>query len=790
MRFLLLSALFVHAPLVAQEPPRAQPVDPALNQDPAEDYFQHGRNVYESAKRSSGQTQFELYGRSIEIFTRYLDEFPRHQNAEAGWWYLGQSYYNIGQVEDAKRCFHSILNRFGRGRYAAAAAYTLAADHFNKREYALAATLFEKLATIASRPSDRTRGLYYAGKSCELMNNSRRAIAHYRAVLADPDPANAYALKARLDLGKLLSAEGKLAEGLELLDSVVNTPTDAEVRGEAALHAGAAAAKLGDADRADRYFNLILTTPGMETHRPDAQIALMAARLDQKRYDDVVRIFRSSTTSAEGETEARRLMIAARAYMMLNRNADALPLFREVERLETPGSDRAFQAAYFRLLCFYRVEGRHVLDQVDAFLSLYSKKHPKDPKVHTAMLMRAETLYADGKLTEAADAYRDIDPAMLTEKNRRGLLYQRGRCFESAGDHDKAAESLGEFIKQFPDDDRVPLARAARGRSLAATGSNAAAIAEFDLVIESTKDPALLTLAYLEGADLLRADNQLDALVTRCQAFLKARPTTDPAAIAKASYWAGWAMVKTNKGNDALGLLENARELAPDAYSKHAGLLLCLVHLSTKNPTALIPEVALAIEKGYAGDLPEPLIRWAADQAFNGKDFTNAARFYDLIADDENPELSPKEVWRFLGKSRLQTGDAAGALPAIEHALKVETDPAWKADGLADKANALLALEKFDEANTAVEEGLAMRPEGRIGALLHMARGDILLAQNKPADAVRSYILPVRLMDDNDRSVRPLALHKLILGLEAAGQKPDAEKYRQELQQKYPDWKP
>ena len=790
MRFLLIPVLLLPALLPAQEPPRAQPVDPTLNQDPAEDYFQHGRNVYESAKRSTGQTQLDLYQRSIEIFSRYLNDHPRHANAEAGWWYLGQSYYSTGQVEEAKRCFHSILNRFGRGRYAAASAYTLAADHFNNREYALAATLFEKLATIANRPADRVRGLYYAGKSCELMAQGRRAIAHYRAVIADPDPANAYALKARLDLGKLLSLDGKLEEGLELLDSVAMSRAEAEVRGEAALHAGAAAAKLGENDRSDRYFNLILTTPGMEVHRPEAQIAMMAARLDQKRFDDVVRIFRSSTTAAEGETESRRLMLAARAYMMLDRNADALPLFREVERLEAPGSERAFQASYFRLLCFYRVEGRHVLDQVDAFLSLYDKKFPKDPKVHTARLMRAETLYAEGKLNDASEAYREIDPAMLSEKNRRGLLYQRGRCYESAGDHQNAVESLGEFIDQFPDDERIPLARAARGRSLAATGSNTAAIAEFDKVIESTKDPALLTLAYLEGADLLRTENKLDALVARCQAFLKAAPSQDPAAIAKASYWGGWGMVKTNRATEAVDLLETARKLAPDAYAKHSGLLLCLVHLSAKNPATLIPEVALAIEKGYAGDLPEPLIRWAADQAFNGGDFPNAARFYDLIADDENPELSPKEVWRFLGKSRLRSGDAGGALTAINFALQVEEDLAWKADGLADKANALLALKRLEEANSAVEEGLGMRPEGRVGAQLHMARGDILMAEEKPAEAVRSYILPVQLMDDNDRSVRPLALHKLIQALEAAGQADDARKYREELQQKYPDWKP
>lgn len=787
---LLVILLLVPIVLLAQQPPRAVPVDPALERNAGQDWFQHGRNVYESAKRSSGPTQFDLYQRAVEIFTRYLNDFPTHPNAEPAWWYLGQSYYQTGRVEEAKRCFHRLLNRFGRGRYAAAAAYTLGADHFNNRQYALAAALFEKLAVTATKPSDRQRGLYYAGKSYEMIHRRPQAIAAYRRLLKDPDPANAYRAKGQVGLGRLYLESGKLQQALDLLEKVVVSPSLPEIRGEAALHAGTAAARLGDAALSDKYFGIILTSPGMEASRPDAQIAMMAARFDQKRYQEVIQIFTRSSEPSEGTREARRLMIAARAYMMLKRNADAMPLFREIERSQPPDSKFSFDAAYYRLLCFYRIEGRHVLDQVDAFVQLYRKSHPRDAKIHTALLMKAETLYAENKTADAADVYREIDSALLSPSNRGGLLYQRGRCLDEAGDPTGAIKSLIDFIKRYPEDERIPLALVIRGRAYAATDQVGLAQASFDQLIQSSKDPKLLTLAYLQSAAISKEQGELDTMVARYLAFLENVPSAPQDSIAKASYWAGWGMVKKSRGPAAIPYLEKARSIAPQHYEKHAGLLLNLIYLSQKNVEKLAVELELAIEKNYAHDLPDQLIRWAADQAFNGGDFLNAARFYGLITDDENPELSPKEVWRFLGKSRIESGDAAGALIAIDYALANEQEQRWQADGQHDRGRALYMESKYDDAMAAVEQGLALRPEGRIGANLHLLRGDIFLARGNTEEAVRAYILPVQLMDDGDRVVKPRALYKLSIALEKLGKTQDAQRYRQELESKYPGWKP
>ena len=786
----LLALLFlVPGLLIAQEPPRAVPVDPNLQRNAGQDWFQHGRNVYESAKRTNGPTQYELYGRAAQIFGRYIGEYPNHKNTEAAWWYLGQSYRAVGRPEDAKRCFHSLLNRFGRGRYAAAAAYSLAADHYNNRHYPLAATLFEKLAAIATKPTDRQRGQFYAGQSYEMMKQDRQAIAYYRKLLADPDPSNPYRSKAELALGSLYAKSGKLEAALQLLGKVASSTSTPETRGKAALEAGAVAARLGNTELSDKYFNLIMRTSGMEKFRPDAQIALMAARFDQKRYRDVVKIFSQSTTPGTGEREAKRLMLGARAYMMLDRNADAMPLFRAIERLTLPNPSYAFDASYFRLLCFYRIEGRHVLDQVDAFLQLYRKSYKKDPKIHTALLMKAETLFSEGKPAEAADIYRDIDSSLLSEKNRRGMLYQRGRCLADAKDPEGAIKSLSDFITKYPDDERVALAHASRGSAYATTGQQGLAIADFQQIIDTTKDDRLLTLAYLQSADISKQGNDLNAMINYYLAFLKEIPDADKDSVAKASYWAGWAMVKKNRGGESIPYLESARKLSPKFYEKHAGLLLCLVHLSLKKPDELILELETAITKGYALNLPDQLIRWAADQAFNRKDFVNAARFYNLIADDGNPELAPKEIWRFLGKARNESGDPSGALTAIGHALDQEADPAWQADCLNDKGRSLFMLKRFDESMKAVEEGLALRPEGRAGASLHMLRGEIFEAQGNLKEAIRSYVLPVQLMADGDQVVKPKALTKLIEALKKDGQTDAANRYRQELDRKYPGWK-
>jgi TolA-binding protein len=771
----------------AAQAPRAEVADPALAPDAGNDFFLRGKNLYDSAQRATDlANRGELYQRAAQIFNDYLSAFPNHPNAEMAWWFLGNSYYQSGQIDEGKRCFSTLLNRYGKGKWAAAAAYTLAADHYNKGEYVFAAPMFERYADNAAKPEERPRGNYFAGNCYRLLGRDREAIVRFNMVIADP-AGGLFAPQAKVALGQLDLKAGKTDEALARFEEVIAGEHATKVRGEAALKAALAATKLGKVELADKYLALIMNTPGMEDFRADAQAALMGNHFAKKEYKEVIRVFQGNAVKAVGDKEAARLMIAGRAYMRLKQPSEALALFREIERLLKPQSDLAFQAAYYRLLCFFQIEGRHVPEQVDAFLQLYQKFRPTDPRIHTALMMKAETLFANKQTAEAATVYSEINAAAVSETNRPGLLYQRGWCLAEAGDHPGAVRSLTEFISRYPDDPRVPTALAKRAKAHVESAEPQKAIADFDRLTAAGSPEDLASFAWLESARMRRAENNIPDMIARYQGLLKNIAGLSENLQAEANYWIGWGLVKTNAAKDAITYLEKARSLRSEAYGKHAGILLALGYFASQDVEKLTAEINLAIEGKYDSDIPEQILQWSGMQAYNAGDYAFAARSLGLIASPDEPRATSKEVWRYLAKARLETGDAAGALTAAENTLAVEDNPAWKADGLLDRGRALFLLERLPDARKAADEALALRPQGRTSAGLRVLSGDLEMKADNPKKASAEYLVVVNFHEDKD--LKPLALHKLIEALEKQGDTTEAAKYRQQLKAGFPDWK-
>ncbi len=732
------------------------------------------------------QNRIDYYQRSAQIFAEYLSSFPNHPNAEMAWWYLGNSYYQSGQIDEGKRCFSTLLNRYGEGKWAAAAAFALARDHYNKAEYAFAAPMFERYAANAARPEDPPRGHYFAGNCYRLLGRDREAIASFKKVIEDP-AGGLYAPQSKVALGHLALRAGKLAEALAQFEEVITGPYTSKIRGEAALQGALTATKLGESELSEKYLRLILTSEGMDDFRPDAQTALMANHFANKEYREVLDIFRRSVVKAEGEKEAERLMIAARANMRLKQPSEALTLFREVERLVKPEKDLAFHASYYRLLCFYQIEGRHVPDQVDAFLQLYRRSRPDDMRIHTALMMKAETLFSNKETAAAAQVYSEINASLVSDKNRPGLLYQRGWCLSEAGDQQGAIRSLSEFISKYPDDDRIPSAHAKRAKAYAESAEPAKAIADFDRLTAPGTPADLTSFAWLESARMRRSESNIPDMIVRYQGLLQNIEDLNPNLVAEANYWIGWGLVKTNAAKDAVSYLEKARDLRADAYRKHAGILLALGYFASQNPGKLASEINLAIDGKYESDIPDQAIQWSGMQSYNSGDYQSAARSLALVANPKEPRETPKEVWRYLAKARLESGDAEGALLAVNNVLEVEDNPAWKADGLLDRGRALLILKRPSEARKAADEALALNPQGRTSAGLRILLGDLELEANDLGKAAAAFTYVVSFSVDKD--LKPLALWKLSQTLDLQGSTAEAEKQRQQLKSEFPDWK-
>ncbi|MDP4896239.1 MAG: tetratricopeptide repeat protein [Akkermansiaceae bacterium] len=773
--------------LHAQAPLRAGVVD-ELQNDPGNDFFQRGVNLYNSAQEAVDfETRRRYYLNAADKLAAYLNEFPNHANAEPALWYLGNSYYQAGDKEEAKRIFASLINRFRQGKYATAAAYTLAADHYNLREYANAAPLFERFAQNSTKPGDAARGYLYAGNCYRQLGREREAIASYNRVVADPHGL-VFRAQAQIYIGYMESASGKLKEALATFSEVANSAAVAKYRGEAALQAAIIATKLGQTDTAEKFLRFILDSPGMEEFRPDAQIALMENYYTRKEYVTVIDIFNKNTLKAEGEREALRLHIAAKALMKLKNPTKAAELFREVERLADPDGDLAFSAAYYRLNCFFQIEGKFVIDQVDAFLQLYSKARPDDKRIHTALLIKAETQFAANEINEAAKTYSKIDPTLLSDSNRPGFLYQRGWCLAEAGDHQGAIRSLTEFINANPEDARIFPAIVKRARAYKEVGESAKAVADYDrLTTDDAVPEDLSSIAWLESARVRREEGNIENMLIRYKALLaKVDDLTDNLK-AEANYWIGWGMVKNNAPKEAAPFLNLARELRPEAFAKHAGLLLCLSHFAAQDPKGLTEEIDLAITGKYEEEIPDQAIQWAGMQSFNSGSYEQAARFLELVADTEEPRATQKEIWRYLAKARIEIGKFADALPAIANVLDVEENAAWKADALLDRARALLGLGRHAESRKAADEAMELRPQGRTAAYLRIISGDLFIHEENLGRAAAEYLNVINFHEDED--LKPLALYKLIKVLETQGNAAEAAKYRTQLANDFPNWK-
>ena len=428
-----------------------------------------------------------------------------------------------------------------------------------------------------------------------------------------------------------------------------------------------------------------------------------------------------------------------------------------------------------------------MVDQVDAFLQIYAQSRPTDRRIHTAILIKAETLFAEGKLHEAAEAYSKIDPALLSESNRPGFLYQSGWCLADLGDLKGAIRSLSAFIEEYPEDERVYRALIKRAKSYMELGQPSAVIVDYDRVALAQGAPQdLVSVAWLESARTRRKEGNIKNMLVRYQALLDNVEDLSSDLTAEANYWIGWGMVKTNQPKEAAPYLDRARTLRKEAYDKHAGLLLVLSYYAAQNPEKLAEEIARAISDDYADEVPKQAVHWSGMQSYNSGHYDKATKFFELTVNPEEPRATPKEVWRYLGKSLLETDQFSKALDAISNVLEVEDNTAWKADALLDKAKALYQLKRYDEARKTTNEAFDMRPQGRLSAGLRIVSGNLHVESGKLGEAAADYLYVIQFHEDPE--LKPLAIHKYVAVLEAQGKAEEAEKYRAQLTTEFPDW--
>lgn len=760
--------------------------DAPLVSDPGADQFEFCKQLYRRANAARDQhTRALTYRRLIPRLQNYLRRFPNHPNAAAATYYLGESYYHSGSLDEAKRVLHSVINRYRKGRYVALASNRLGYDAVANKKYAQAAVHFGRVATMSSTAQERHRGRYQQASCYRYAGMTDQAIRAYTHIEKAQDAPVLYREHAKLKLGHLYLDKKDKDKALEKFEAIMLPAVAADVRVEATLNAGIIYFEQKKNQLAERCFKFVLLS-GEDKFKASAQAALMNVMYAEKNYQGVLDALKRGNHKGQATTEALKFSIAGRSAYKLKHYHEAIKLFAQAER-QIPLSAKAFEAGYFRMLCFFNIKGVNIPLQVDAFLEVYEKRYPKHEYIHKALMMKAETLFDQAKYREAAAAYNKIDVTKIGKENQVNLLYKRGWCLTESGDHNGAVRDFTNFLNRVPEDKRAPRVIARRGKSYLALADRVSALKDFDLLIERYPKDKLAALAWQNSARIRKEDQAYADMIRRYQAMIKNFPDLRKETIANAYYWVGWGNYQLKSYPESIAALEKAVDLEPDKYGFKASMLVVYGSYAMKDKKRL----QIAVEKlrgmGKEADIQSPIYRWLGVQCFNAGEMKLAERYLSLGSTPDEPRQTPKAYWKMLGRSRVEAGKYKEALVAIKHYLDVVEQPFWKAEALLDQAVAYLGLEDLAQAKQSAEEGLKLRPKGKVNAELRMILGDIAYNNKDYPVAAAYYVVVVQLFID-DKKLRPEALYKSYQALDKKGDVKEAKHYLDTLNKEFPNY--
>lgn len=765
------SALAQNAPLVA---------------DPGQDQFEFCKQLYRHANGLKDRgDRMRAYEQAAPRLEQYLQRFPNHANTPAASYYLGECYYQSGYINEAKQMFHRVINRYKTGRYVALASNRLGFDAFASKKYNQAAVYFGRVATMASTAEERNRGLYQEASCYRYSGQTERAIKSYSAIEAANDAPVVYRENAKLRLGYLYFGKKQLDKALDKFSSLVQPGIAANIRADAALNAGLISLQLKKTDNAEAYFKTVLLSKE-DKFKPRAQAALMNSMYTGKNYQGVFDVMKSGSYQGKPATEAIKYILAGRSAYQLKRYNEAIKFFAQAEG-QIPLSMEAFEAGYYRLLCFFNIKGTNIPKQVDAFLEVYQLRFPRQPKIHKALLMKAETLFDIGQFREAAAAYNQINPSLVGEDNQGNLLFKRGWCLSESGDHNGAVRSFGEFLKKYPDDQRSAKVIARRGKSYLALGDRPKALRDFDLLIQRYPQNKLAALAWQNSARIKKDAQDYPEMIRRYESMLFSFPKLRKETLANAHYWIGWGSYQLKDYEKAIPALEQASQLIPDQYGLNSQVLLIYCSYALKDKARLQAAVDAVRDKGQGDKIQPQIYLWLGVQCYNGGEMKDSERYLTMGATPDEPRETPKAFWKMLGGARVAIGKNEEALVAISHFLDVVEEPFWKAETLLDQSKAYLGLAKLDEAKVSAENGLKLRPKGRINAELRLVLGDIAFQAEDYTTAAAAYVLVVEFLG-NDKELRPDAIYKSYQALTKKGEATQAKHYLDMLNDEFPDY--
>lgn len=820
MKFpLVLSALLLAAaPLASgqQKPPRAIPVEeappvaraipvepegktPPKAQAVTEDNTPKGpdQDLFDYAMLAFGQKDYAIASQS---FGKYLQAYPQGKQVPWALFRLGECYRMEGKSQDEyQRCYREVVDRYPKSEAAPNAAYWLGVIAYNSQDYKGAANYFGLCESKTDIQNVKLAAAFYKSESYAGLGDRKKQLEALKPVLAVKADNN-FLEKALLASATILQAEGKNKEALPMLLELIKTSKDGKVQGDAGLKAAIIQTDLKKPDEAATLYDGVLKNKEASPEQQGAALVGLVSELSVKgAWDEITDLYnRNASLLPPPELRPRMLMQVGNAHRAKKNYARAIDLYDMILRF-SPDHELAFEAAYWRVYCYYMLGDKRLGEFARDFVKVYGPSHKDNEFINKARLLVADQYFNTQQYKQAAEEYGQINVKKLPANLQPSTWYHKGWSEAEAGRNAEAIASLSGFIDGAPSDPGIPKALAKRGLCYKENHDNAKALADFQKIIGDYPKDDAVELAYYLSATIHSDQGDFKAMIDDFETLVKLFPTS--AAKPEAYYRMGEGYIRLKNTDKALPLLRKAVDADSKAYGKSGSEKIQLCLWNKKDADALAQEVDHYRATYRDPSMPPNMLGFLGLTFFNRKDYPRAARYLAMASTPDIPGNTDARIWNFLAQSLLEVKKYDESVVAVGHFLETSPDPLSKAMAELTKAKGLLGSGKPDEAIAAADEGLKIVKDGGVQGQLLIAQGDALIIQGDKLEsegnhdeaakkwkgAAEKYVVPSQVLAD--ARVTPEALDKEAKALDRLGEKKNADEMRRLLKKDYPNYK-
>jgi len=765
MKASLAALLSLSFPLIAQEPsplpPSVEPPAP-LTVKPSRDLFDIATLYYNSAAEAKeAEKKDRDYRLAAKKFDRFLRSFPQDEKSIDAWYFLALTYREIGEEKASRACFEAVATQWNEGKFVAGSALFLASDDYQKEKWSDAAKWFAILARSTDQPTVRHEALYRKFLCFNNLEDAEQIQRSLAAILADD--GSPYRETAKLAFARLSQQSENFRRAFTLFSELAQSEKK-EISADATLQAALCAQKVGDRKQSLIWFKKAFSHPGLKEWRGQTQFTLMNLHFEAQEFDQVVSVFEKGRFDLTAQPHLQRLIMATKSYEALGMKNRVIALYEEISRL-APESDTGFQATYRVLVRDHAAEKNSFARDAESFLKRYATERTADKRYQSTRLLLAAHYYEQNDFPQAIAHYQLLNLKLIDQSNQLGVHYHLAKSYLATQQNEKALDAIALFKKTYPTSKRVTPLRLERAEILSDLGRVDEALVDYNAVLAATDDPKLQS-AILQRLSGIYQEKKDYPRFTAIQEKILTLPGISPKVEATARFWLGWEDFRKKNFERAVPQLRKAREISPAEFSSKVGPLLIRSAYQDEDLVTLEKEINLLKKADPNANAPTPIVRWLGATLSKKGEHARAWPFLN----DSLQEVKDVDsfIWKLYSDTALETGHPSEALRAADERLKLETHPYRKAETLFQKSLAHTDLKQFNEARQAASDALDLHPKGELNLDLRLHAGDIDMANKKPQEALRHYVV-VESLYAKEPARKIAATKKVIAALKGIG---------------------